>query len=400
MKIIIVLITLVSLGIGEFLITHKEIDESIYLNEIAPGIEFSEKRGFPPHYESTQGIVAFNSYDVVPSIRGYAGPIKVLIAINREGIITGLRILEHRETQNYVHYMLSPDYLSQFLGKSISDPFEVGRDIDAISRATVSVKALAQTIRDSSREIARSVYGMNVSMAGGLVHEERGWMIYVIFFAVTMVSYFILRQQKRFHRIRDVTMIAGIVIMGIYLTTPFSIIHVYNLLLRRFSSSILWYVLIISILGSMLIAGRFYCGWMCPFGAIAEFTGRIPSRKWDISPGLDAKWRRLKYLILCVLIPLVLITGRIEYGNFETYVTLFSLHGNVLMWVLVALMIIINLRVRRFWCRYLCPVGALSGLLARSDRRYVSRKDCPMDNPLHPPTSECIRCNRCLIFSD
>jgi polyferredoxin len=103
----------------------------------------------------------------------------------------------------------------------------------------------------------------------------------------------------------------------------------------------------------------------------------------------------LKYLLLGAAAAVVLSTGRTEYGNYEAYVTLFSLQGSPLAWLLVLVVLAANLRVRRFWCRYLCPVAALTAVLSRNDPAYVSRPDCPMGNKPHPETGECIRCNRC-----
>jgi polyferredoxin len=54
-----------------------------------------------------------------------------------------------------------------------------------------------------------------------------------------------------------------------------------------------------------------------------------------------------------------------EFGNYEMYVTIFSLHGTYLMWVLVEVSLVANLRVRRFWCRFLCP-GAASSAEAKA----------------------------------
>jgi Na+-translocating ferredoxin:NAD+ oxidoreductase RnfG subunit len=395
LRILIILITVVSLTGGYILSPEKKLDEKEYLKEIAPNIEFSEKTGTPPHYQSAQGIIAFNSYDIVPWIRGYAGPIKLLIVLDRKGKITGIKIIDHRETKNYVHYMVSPEYLNQFIGKSVNDPFEINKDIDAISRATVSLQALVETVRESSRIVASQVYGFKIKGKGLEKGLPIDWIIYLLLFLTAFAFHLITKTSKRLLRTRDFTLILGIVIIGIYLSTPFSILHVFNLTLLRLSSSLLWYVIIISTFFSVVVAGRFYCGWLCPFGALAEFISRIPFKKWELSIQMDTKWRRLKYILLGLIIIVVFLSKHIEYGNFETYVTLFSFHGNFLTWSLVVLMLLINIRIERFWCRYMCPVAAFMGLLCREDAGYISKKDCPMVNKPDPLISECIRCNRC-----
>jgi Na+-translocating ferredoxin:NAD+ oxidoreductase RnfG subunit len=390
------LITLcVSVLGGYGLRKEKKVDESLFLNEVAPNVEFTGKGGIPPHYSSKEGIVAFNTYDVAPSIRGYAGPIKVLLALNREGRITGIRILEHKETPNYVHQMLKPEYLRQFLGKSINDPFEIDKDIDGISRATVSVKALAETVRKSSREIASRVMGIEVRGEEARETHNLKWILYLVFFGFSFGAYLITKKSERYLRVRDAVLVISILLVGLWLSSPFSILHVFNIVLMRFSTDMLWFVIVASTLLSVIVAGRFYCGWLCPFGAVSEFIGRMPFKKWDIPAHVDDKWRNLKYILLGLITVVVVISGRVGFGNYETYVTLFSFHGNVFTWVLVVIGILANLRVERFWCRYLCPVAALTGVFSRKDQGYVSRYDCPMGNKPVPLISECIRCNRC-----
>lgn len=394
-RLIVLLITIASLITGFFVFPETKVDERPYLREIAGDIKFGEKKGDPPHYASDSGIIAFNTYDIVPSISGYAGPIKLLLALNKEGEIAGIKILEHRETRNYVHYMVTREYLRQFLGKSVHDPIEIDRDIDAISRATESVEALTKTVRESSRKVAYQVYSLKIK---GAEREKRfgvGWILYIVLFGASLLFYFVTRKSKGLLKARDISLILCIIITGVYLATPFSILHIFNLILLRLSSSVLLYVIVGSTILSIVLAGRFYCGWLCPFGAVAEFIGRISSDKWEISAGADDRWRRVKYVLLCLIVMVVFVSRQSAYGNYETYVTLFSFHGSVLAWSLVALMLIVNLRVERFWCRYLCPVAALTGLLSRKDSGYVSRKDCPMSNKHNPHISECIRCNRC-----
>lgn len=394
----ILLIAVILSFIGGYLIqiySEKGFDERLYLKEIAPEILFSEKGGIPPHYKSDKGIIAFNTYDITPSIRGYAGPIKLLLALSRDGRIVGLRILEHKETKNYVHFMETPGYLKQFLGKGIHEGFEIDKDIDGISRATVSVNAMAKTIKDSSRIVASNVLGIDVKFEKGRRIVGFEWIAYFLFFFLCLAFYFITRREKRLLWVRDVLLVMGILLIGLYLSSPFSILHIFNLLLLRPSSSPLWYIVVFSSIISIFIAGRFYCGWLCPFGAISELMEGIPLKKWNIPIQLDDSWRNLKYILLGIATIIVFISRRVEFGNYETYVTIFSFYGNILAWLLVIISILANIRIKRFWCRYLCPVGAFTGMFARKDSGYTSSHDCPMSNRTMPLASECIRCNRC-----
>ncbi|MEK6652595.1 MAG: 4Fe-4S binding protein [Nitrospirota bacterium] len=396
---IILLITVIASAIAGYsmqvFLPEKKADERIYLKEIAPGIEFQDKKINPPHYQSSEGITAFNTYDIVPSVRGYAGPIKILLALNPDGKIAGIKILDHKETKNYVHYMESQEYLRHFLGKSINDSFELDKDIDGISRATVSVEAMAKTIKESSRIVASDVLKIPVKSEEAKKAHGTGWITYLLLFSLAIVFYFITRKSKSFLRARDISLVLSIPVIGLYLSSPFSILHVFNLVLLRPSSSMLWVIIFASTIISIIIAGRFYCGWLCPFGALSEFIGRLPFKKWDIPVETDDRWRDLKYILLGAAAVVVFVSKRVEFGNYETYVTLFSFHGNYLAWSLVVITLLANLKVERFWCRYLCPVAALTGMLSKKDKGYVSRLDCPMGNKPLPLISECIRCNRC-----
>ncbi|MFN3739426.1 MAG: 4Fe-4S binding protein [Thermodesulfovibrionales bacterium] len=398
LRIIFIVILIVSITGGNILrrFTEKPLDETLYLKEIAPDVVFHKKTGRPFYYPSEGEVIAFNSYDVRPDIKGYAGPIKVLLVIDRNGILRGLKILEHRETKNYVYYMETEQYLSQYIGKSIKDPFEIDKDIDGISRATVSVDALARTIRESSRIMASRVFQIEIEEEKERNFILQQWLIYGIFFASGFLFFYLSRRREKFLNSRDIYLLLSIFILGFYLSSPFSIIHIYNLILFRFSSSSLLYLLIFTVMASLVMAGRFYCGWLCPFGAIAEFIGRIPVKKWDIASEKDLRFRGLKYYLLFFITFLVLLTGVPEYSIFETYITLFSFHGNIFQWSLLFLMLLINLKIKRAWCRYFCPVGALSGLVSRRLFGYKGNKKCPVDNPLGSPDSECLRCNRCL----
>ena len=98
----------------------------------------------------------FRTADWPPERLGYSGPIRALVGLDLNGQITGVRVLEYYES----HRSSLGDFLrrvgvqEQFLGKHIADPFVVRQDIDGVTRATVSTRALARGVRDAVRRVA------------------------------------------------------------------------------------------------------------------------------------------------------------------------------------------------------------------------------------------------------
>jgi transcriptional regulator of nitric oxide reductase len=126
---------------------------------------FSPKAGDPPHYTALAGGpggtqtpigYAFWTTEVVPLERAYGGPIVMLIGIDLNGKMTGLQVAEHHEP--YGDFSIDrPEFAAQFRGKDVRDPFKLGEDIDAVSRATITMSGAARAIRTSVRKVARTL---------------------------------------------------------------------------------------------------------------------------------------------------------------------------------------------------------------------------------------------------
>jgi transcriptional regulator of nitric oxide reductase len=100
--------------------------------------------------------LAFWTTELDPLERGYDGPIKVLVGMDTNGVLTGIIVTEHHEP--YGDFSVDrAEFAAQFRGKSIRDPFKVGSDIDAVSRATISVTTVSRSVRNTSRRVARQL---------------------------------------------------------------------------------------------------------------------------------------------------------------------------------------------------------------------------------------------------
>ncbi len=155
------------------------VDEALY-REVMPGADrFGPVEGDPPVMsayrddgaggEILHGYV-FLTADIPPEPFGYSGPIEAVVGMRTDGTLTGVRVVYYRESyrESMGDFLRRPGFQEQFTGKYIGDPFRVWDDVDGISRASISVRALARGVRDSARRVANA-YGLapDVEAIGG-----------------------------------------------------------------------------------------------------------------------------------------------------------------------------------------------------------------------------------------
>ena len=122
----------------------------------------------PPHglpgndaailYRVYAGDDAVAALFAVTARDGYAGPIRVLVGVDIDGAVTGVRILEHRETPGLgdeIDHTRS-DWVAQFVGRSLGDPVTSrwtigvdGGDFDQLTGASVTPRAVIKAIRET-----------------------------------------------------------------------------------------------------------------------------------------------------------------------------------------------------------------------------------------------------------
>lgn len=102
-------------------------------------------------------------YCIKTVANGYNGYIRMLVGINREGIIKGLEILEHNETPGLGSKIKEtrpgekePYFLSQFKGKAASG-LAIKKNIDAVTGATITSKAVTDAVKKTVTEFLSKV---------------------------------------------------------------------------------------------------------------------------------------------------------------------------------------------------------------------------------------------------
>jgi transcriptional regulator of nitric oxide reductase len=155
----------VIVGAVERIFTNPKPDA--HLKKLFPNaVAFSPLTGTPLHFtaystdpaknQSSDPLgFAFWTTDLVPYEHGYHGPIHILVGMNMSGVLTG--VVVDYDSEPYGYFSVEPPkFAEQFKGKSIRDAFRPGGDVDAVSRASISIASASRAIRDSSRIAAKT----------------------------------------------------------------------------------------------------------------------------------------------------------------------------------------------------------------------------------------------------
>ena len=218
--------------------------------------------------------------------------------------------------------------------------------------------------------------------------KERWWQISLLVAGLTILTVFFAHQKtltrypRLVHGFRWGFLLFTLFFIGFFAQGQLSVVNIYTLLLALwdgFSLNVFLLDPVIFILWTytfvtLFIWGRgLFCGWLCPFGALQELVAWIGQRLGLRQIKIPERWHRrlilLKYPILAGLVTtaffsLTLAEQLAEVEPFKTSITLYFVrHWPFVMYALALLAI--GLFVHKFYCRYLCPLGAGLAVLGR-----------------------------------
>lgn len=176
--------------------------------------------------------------------------------------------------------------------------------------------------------------------------------------------------------------------------------------------------------GTAFLIKRGFCSWLCPVGFISEILSRLGVKaQVSVKPWkwIDYPLRSLKYIILAffvyaiVFMPvnslLMFIIGDYNLISDVKMLHLFSFDDRM-TWSVIGILALLTLLVKNFWCRYLCPYGALLGLFSMASPMAVRRNkmtciDCGLCDEACPAflkvseltavrSAECLSCQQCV----
>ncbi len=315
----------------------------------------------------------FNTRDIAPEIKGFgASHIEMQVELDRNGNIKKVSVLSHNETPEYASGISQPEFLDQFKGKGVEDAFIVGGDIDAITRATISSRAVALTLKTCLERIDAAKKGLKEKRETLPLNLNLDFYITVLIITFLLIAFYL-----RLSWLRYTGLVVSIAYFGFWKANFISMTSLGNVFLWNIldlRQNLSWYVFIFSGLILTFLLGAFYCSHMCPFGGLQIFLNRIFRFNIDVTPGLVRILRKIKYFLLWILLIALLVSNNLNLVNYEPFSTVFLRRGNIIAWAIVLIVLVSSLVHYRPFCNYFCAAGAFLEILSKAGRRIFRRR--------------------------
>jgi predicted membrane-bound spermidine synthase len=371
------------------------------LSDVSQSSTFEFREQPMPHYLGSV-TVSLASMTVAADVRGYAGPINLLVSVDEAGILRGVRYVESDETPAYIADM--DKWLAALSGRDISNPLTLD-EVDSLSGATISSRAALESINRAVQAGGEVAFGK--SFAPVERGKGMGWLNrdFLIMLALLIVFFPVYRSGR--DGIRLLYQGAVLIVLGFWFNALVTEIDLVNISIGHLPSSPQRYLMIGFVIFTALFLGQAYCGYVCPFGALQEFIsrlGRFFYLRSYAARSLETRMRYVKFVLLAFMVVAFWLTEDLLWVSFNPMQHFFSGHLNDWMIAIMLMSLVGALFYYRFWCRYFCPFGAfvaLSNKLAFlkrfAPRRRFERCDLGVRDEYDV---DCIHCQRCVTGKD
>jgi len=301
---------------------------------------------------------------------GYQSDILVGAVIDDDGNVLETQILKQNETPSFIKKIYNADFLNrQFIGKPIEEGFGLSTNINAVSGATVSSRAITKAVSEASHTIASTYLEIQLPRTEEIEFGMNDIAL-IIMMILALLSYKLKNQKLRY-----LTMAYSIVILGFKFKQFIAYSWIVSLLLGKapsFADNIGWYILMGGTLLFILLTGKnAYCTYICPFGALQEAGKRLSGFDFfKIAPKTSKRLRQLPGILAYITFAGAVLTEQMGLVSYEPFSLIFGRTGVGVQWILLPLVLIMSLFVMRFYCNYACPVGVVLNLSVKI-RRFV-----------------------------
>lgn len=208
------------------------------------------------------------------------------------------------------------------------------------------------------------------------------------------------------------------------LESLYTLLFMGSFIQKIYSGTVVLLVLTVSL---AILFRRSFCGLLCPFGALQELFGRISrkvlKKRFIMPTYIDKPLRYLKYFILLLTVGMAWHYGELwmaPYDPYSAYTHLSAFTDSIkedplaiIGFLLLAVTVLGSFIYDRFFCKYLCPVGAFYGIIGKISPTKIERnadlcvnckkcnKVCPVNIDVEKSekiiSAECINCNECVL---
>ncbi len=325
----------------------------------------------------------------------------------------------------------------------------VHRDVAALERVFTTFELGYRLPDHFLREIARPVtvapdgiHDAEAERAAQMalierIWRDRAWEIAGLLVMLTVLTaafffqMFLTRSARATYWFRMAFLSFTLVFLGWYTAAQLSVVNILALVestregfsWQAFMLDPLTFILWWAVAAALIFWGRgAYCGWLCPFGALQELTNQIARAlrvpQITLPWGLHERLWPVKYIVFLVLFAATLaaVPWASQLNEVEPFKTAIVMRFDR-AWpflAFVGVLLVIGLFIERFYCRYLCPLGAALAIPARIRmfdwlKRYrecgspcqTCANECFVQ-AIHPTgeinPNECLNCMNCQVL--